>query len=50
VASNACTPTAFADLEDQGVGGDERVRALIEGAGAERRDVFVEVAGHDADL
>jgi hypothetical protein len=41
---------AFADLEHEGVGGDEGVRAGVQRAGAKRRDVFVEVTGHDADL
>jgi hypothetical protein len=43
-------PAAFADFEHEGVGGDERVRAGDLRPGAERRDVFVEVAGHHADL
>jgi hypothetical protein len=43
-------PAAFTDLQHQRVGGDERVRARVQRAGAERRDVFVEVAGHHGDL
>ena len=43
-------PAALADLEDQRVGGDERVRTGVQRPGAERGDVFVEIAGHHADL
>ncbi len=43
-------PAGLADLENQGVGGDERVRAGIEGSGAERLDGGVELLGHHADL
>jgi collagen type II alpha len=43
-------PAALADLEHQGVGGDEGVRPLVEGAVAEVGDLGVEVLGHLADL
>jgi hypothetical protein len=41
---------ALADLEDQGVGGDERVGPGVQGAVPEGRDLLVKVAGHLADL
>ena len=40
---------ALADLEDQRVGGHERVRAGVQRAGAERLHLRVEVLGHRAD-
>ena len=43
-------PATFPDLEDQGVSGDERVRALIEPAVPERLDLGVEFLGHGRDL
>lgn len=39
-------PAALTDLHRQGVRGDERVRAGIQRAGAERGDLLVEVARH----
>ena len=44
------TRPGFADLEHQGVGGHERVRAGIQRPGAERLDGGVEFLGHHADL
>ncbi|MEC5152568.1 hypothetical protein RCH22_004267 [Cryobacterium psychrotolerans] len=41
---------ALADLQHQGIGGDERVGAGVEGAGAELLDLLVEVLGHDRHL
>ena len=43
-------PAAFPDLEHQGVGRDERVRALVQRAGPERLDLLVQVLGHHRDL
>lgn len=36
----------LAHLEHQGVGGDERVRAGVEGSGAKRLDLLIEVLDH----
>jgi len=43
-------PAALADLEHQGVGGDEGVRAGVQPPVAEVGDLGVEVLGHLADL
>jgi hypothetical protein len=43
-------PAALTHLQHQSVGGDERVRAGVQRAGAERLDLLVQLAGHDADL
>jgi hypothetical protein len=41
---------ALPDLEHQGVGGDEGVRAGVQRAGAEVRDGHVELGGHGRHL
>jgi hypothetical protein len=43
-------PAALADLEHQRVGGQERVRPLVQRPGAERLDLLVELGGHHRDL
>ena len=43
-------PAALADLHRQRVRGQERVRALVQGPGAEVLDVGVELLGHHRDL
>jgi len=44
-------PTLLADFHSQGVGGDEGERPrLVQGPGAERVDLGVEVGGHPRDL
>ena len=43
-------PPGFADLQDQGVGGHERVGAGVQRAGPELSDVLVELLGHVGDL
>ena len=44
-------PATFADLEHEGVGGDERVRTrLFQAAGAELLHVLIELGGHHRDL
>ena len=41
---------AFADLRPQGVRGDERLGASVEGADAELLNLLVEFPGHDRNL
>ena len=43
-------PAGLADLEHQGVGGQERVRAGVEWPGAERGHLLVEIGRHRRDL
>ena len=43
-------PAALADLQDQGVGGDERVRPGVQRAVPKVGDLAVQVPGHLADL
>ena len=43
-------PAALADLQRQGVGGNERVWAGVQRAGPEVGDLLVELLGHDRDL
>ena len=43
-------PAALADLEHQGISGQEGVGAGVEWAGAEVGDLGVELGGHDRDL
>ena len=43
-------PAVLADLHHQRVGGHERVRAGVQGPGAERGDLGVELLGHLRDL
>jgi hypothetical protein len=43
-------PAALADLQDQGVGGDERVGPGVQRPGPERGDVVIQLLGHDTDL
>jgi hypothetical protein len=43
-------PAALADLEHEGVGGQERVGPAVQGPVPEVRDLPVEILGHLADL
>src|SRR3954454_12975121 len=43
-------PAALTNLQDEGVGGQKRVRTLVQRAVPEVRDLAVEVLGHLADL
>ncbi|GAA3283317.1 hypothetical protein GCM10020260_11880 [Nesterenkonia halobia] len=40
----------FADIEHHRVGGDERIRAGIQRAGAEGFDLLIELTRHSRDL